>query len=125
VALAACPFESPVDPLTIGRGGNGTGGGGATPGSSIVGSWRNVLATTVSIVDTRWSFTSGGACSRTVITTALDLGTENTAVRACTFTLGNGSVSIVFQGSSFVSAFSVGFSGGDLLLDGFRLHRIG
>jgi hypothetical protein len=84
-----------------------------------------VLATTMSIVDTRWSFTSGAACSRTVITTALDLGTESTALRACTFMLGGGSVSIVFQGSSFVNTFSVGFSGGDLLLDGFRFRRIG
>jgi hypothetical protein len=32
---------------------------------------------------------------------------------------------VVFAGSSFVSTFSVSFTGGDLLLDGFRFSRIG
>jgi hypothetical protein len=92
---------------------------------SVAGSWRNVFATPTTVVDTRWSFTSGGACSRTVITTLLDMGRESTEVRACTYTLSGGSISIVFQGSSFVSTFTVAFAGGDLLLDGFRFRRIG
>jgi len=92
---------------------------------SVAGSWRHVLATPTTVIDTRWSFTAGGACSRTVITTLLDVGRETTEVRACTYTLPGGSIAIVFQGSSFVSTFSVTFTGGDLLLGGFRFRRIG
>ncbi len=109
----------------MGRGGgqSGTGGGGAGTSSGITGSWRNVFATATSVIDTRWSFTAGGACVNTVITTQLDPGRENTVVRPCTFTLNGSSLSVTFSGSSFVSTFSVAFSGGELLLDGFRFRR--
>ena len=84
-----------------------------------------MLATPTTVIDTRWSFTSGGACSRTVITTLLDVGRESTEVRACTYTMSAGSISIVFQGSTFVSTFPVAFASGDLLLGSFRFRRIG
>jgi hypothetical protein len=77
------------------------------------------------VTDTRWSFTAGGACGRTVVKTLLDAGLEDTTVRACSFTLDGSSLAVVFAGSSFVSTFSVSFTGGDLLLDGFRFSRIG
>lgn len=75
--------------------------------------------------DTRWTFTAGGACSRTAIQTLVAAGTETTTIRACTYTLSGSTLSVVFEGSSFVNRFTATFSGADLLLDGFRFTRIG
>jgi hypothetical protein len=123
-AALGCPFDSVVDPVVIpGRGGNG-GGTGATTGASLAGTWRNLTAMPLRVTDTRWSFGAVGECSRTVVTTHLDMGIEETTTRNCRYTLSGQSVSIVFDQSTFVSTFSVAFSGGDLLLNGFRFQRI-
>lgn len=108
-----------------GSSGGGTGGGGATGSAALVGSWRNISATTTAVTDTRWTFTAAGACSRTTIITLLDVGRESTMTRACSYTTSGNRVSIVFAGSTFVSSFSFSFANGALLLDGFRFTRFG
>lgn len=79
------------------------------------------------VFDVRWSFGSGGGCSRTRIETLIsgNEGTETTETRGCTFTATAASVTVQFTGSAVPSRFSVAFSGGDLLLDGVRFTRIG
>lgn len=77
--------------------------------------------------DVRWSFGTGGDCSRTRIQTVIsgNSGTETTETRNCSYTTSGGSVTVLFEGSSVPSRFSVAFTGGDLLLDGTRFTRIG
>ena len=94
-----------------------------------MGVWRNLFSTTSGsetiVTDTRWSFGSGGGCSRTVIKTFVVAGIETTDLRNCTYTTSGSNVTIVFAGSSVATTFSVAFSSGDLLLGGFRFQRIG
>ena len=110
-------------------GSGGSGGGGGRAGASLVGVWRNLFSITSSgettVTDTRWSFGTGGACSRTVIKTFVTAGIETTDARTCTYTSGGSSVTIVFDGSTVPTTFSVAFAGADLLLGGFRFQRIG
>ena len=113
----------------IGGGAGGGGGGAGGSGASLVGVWRNLFSTTSAsetiITDTRWTFGAGGDCSRTVVKTFVVAGVETTDVRNCQYTTAGSNVTIIFEGSSVPTTFSVAFSSGDLLLGGFRFQRIG
>lgn len=113
-------------------GGTGTGAGTGGGSTSLVGVWRNVSTLALSsgetlILDMRWSFGADGSCQRTRIQTIVDAsgGSETTETIACTYVLSGSRVTVTFAGSSVPSTFSVGFTGGDLLLDGRRFDRIG
>ncbi|MGH7644039.1 MAG: hypothetical protein ACREMR_00500, partial [Gemmatimonadales bacterium] len=112
-----------------GGGGAGGGGGGGGTSAAIVGTWRHVSTlvgngeTVVS--DTRWTFASDRTCSKVLIQTFVNAGFETTEVRPCTYTPASASVTIVFDGSSVPVTFSVSFSSGNLILDGFVFTRLG
>ncbi|MGH7548916.1 MAG: hypothetical protein ACREMM_12180, partial [Gemmatimonadales bacterium] len=111
-------------------GGGGGGGGGGD--ASLVGTWRNLttfldaMSGETIVSETRWTFAAGGTCSKVVTHTFVNAGVQDTIFQGgCTFTSGGSSVTIIFAGSSVPTTFSVAFSNGDLLLDGFRFQRIG
>ncbi|MGH7613598.1 MAG: hypothetical protein ACREMW_06095, partial [Gemmatimonadales bacterium] len=111
-----------------GSGGGGAGGGGGGAAAAIVGTWRHV-STLISagetvVSDTRWSFGSDLTCSKLLIQTFVNAGFETTEVRPCTYTPASVSVRIVFDGSSVPVTFSVSFSNGNLILDGFVFTRL-
>ena len=111
-----------------GGGGAGGGGGGGTS-AALVGTWRHVFALITSsgetvVSDTRWTFGSDQTCTKVLIQTFVNAGFETTEVRPCTFTPASGSVRIVFDGSSVPVTFSVSFSNGNLILDGFVFTRL-
>jgi hypothetical protein len=60
-----------------------------------------------------------------LIQTFVSAGVETTDVRPCTYTPASASVRILFDGSSVPVTFSVSFSNGNLLLDGFVFTRLG
>lgn len=106
------------------------GGGGGGAGPNITGTWRNVMSFTTSggetiVSDTRWTFGTGGACSRTVLRTFVNAGVQETETRACTYVVGASTVEVIYEGSSVPVRFSIAFAGADLLLGGFRFTRIG
>jgi len=80
------------------------------------------------VSETRWTFSSaaGGTCFKVVTQTFVRAGVQDTIFQSsCTFVSGGSSITITFTGSSVRTTFSVAFSNGDLLLDGFRFQRIG
>jgi len=113
-----------------GGAGGGGGGGGGGASAALVGTWRHVSTLITSngetiVSDTRWTFGSDRTCSKVVIQTFVIAGFETTDVRPCTFTPASTSVRIVFDGSSVPVTFSVSFSNGNLILDGFVFTRLG
>lgn len=126
---AACPSAG-VRFVGPGLSGGGGGGGGGTGSASLVGTWRN-LTTVFSggdtiVTQTVWTFTASGTCSKSVTQTFVNSGSEFTfPTQDCTYTFSGSSVTVTFVGSSVATRFSVAFSGGDLILDGFRFTRIG
>ena len=129
--LSACSDTAgPLRPIVgrdgIGRGGRAGGGaGGGATVTSIVGTWRHLASSPTLVTDTRWRFGNDARCERSVVTTHVDTGVEDTVVRLCSYTLTGSTLTVVFDGSTFQSNFLVAFSDGDLLLDGFRFRRIG
>ena len=93
--------------------------------SSLIGSWRNLLSLPTMVSETRWVFSPDGSCIQIVTRTQLDTGGGDESTRTCQFTLSNTTLTVVFSESTFRNNFSVAFSNGDLLLDGFRFRRIG
>jgi hypothetical protein len=94
-----------------------------------VGTWRHVSTLIASdgetvVSDTRWTFGSDRTCSKLLIQTFVRAGVETTDVRPCSYTPGSASVTIVFDGSSVPVTFSVSFSNGNLILDGFVFTRL-
>jgi hypothetical protein len=137
ILIAAASVACPLDGRPIGGPGApgiATGGGAGTgPGSaSLIGTWRNFTTffdgssgdTIVS--ETRWRFEASGACFKVVTRTFVRAGVQDTTFQSgCTFVSGGSAITITFTGSSVATTFSVAFSSGDLLLDGFRFQRIG
>jgi len=112
----------------VSGGGGGAGGGGTS--AAIVGTWRHVSTLITSngetvVSDTRWSFGSDRTCTKLLIQTFVSAGIETTDVRPCTYTPASASVTIVFDGSTVPVTFSVSFSNGNLILDGFVFTRLG
>jgi hypothetical protein len=133
LAIGAGACDSGLRVVGYGQTGGGSAGGpGGGASATLVGVWRNVsslvLGTGETVVfDVRWSFGSGGTCSRTRIQTLIDAGggSETTETIPCTYVVTGSRVTVTFQGSSVPSSFTVAFSGGDLLLAGTRFDRIG
>jgi len=130
-AIAACAPGG----LGGGAGFLGGGTGGGTGGASsvatqLLGSWRNtrIVATggDTIITETVWTFSAGGSCSKAVSQTSVSTGNEFFfPTQSCAYTVGGSSVTVTFAGSSVPTTFSVAFSSGTLILDGFPFQRIG
>ena len=131
LALSACEAASVriMGPGIAGGAGGGGGGAGSGGGSSsLVGHWRNLLQTSgpggeFIVVETRWRFDAGGACSKTVLQTFVDREQQFVESMLCTWTASESHVAILREGSSAPATFSYRFVGPDLFIDGFRFIR--
>ena len=131
MAAGAVTAACPPGGLGGGPGFLGGGTGGGTPvATQLLGSWRNtrvVLSGGDTIItETVWTFSAGGSCSKAVSQTFVSTGNEFFfPTQTCAYTVGGSSVTVTFAGSSVPTTFSVAFSSGTLILDGFPFQRIG
>jgi len=128
--LAACSGDSfaPSGTLPGTASGPGISGAGGDT-ASLAGVWLNTVLIEVpgdmQTWTTTWEFDADGACRQTVVVESLAEGFPRTTVRACTFSVSGGTVTIAFTGAGTLTfAFSfAGFSPDRLVLDGFEYQR--
>ena len=111
-------------------GGNGGRSGGSGDPTALLGGWETTFLVTVpgdiQLWTTRWDFLSGGVCHFLQTSQSVLDGITIVDDLDCTWSSGNGMLSIVLEdGRTFSSAFS--FPGGDtsrLIFEGVEYQRV-
>ena len=136
LALGACEAGSPFTPGYVpppGEGNSGTsGGGGTSAGVLIVGTWEAVVVTSLPDNDyvttkTTWIFRSTGVCLQTISTLQFSEGVTRTTTSACTYSLAQGFVVVLYEGSTLPVSYEFSFpvnNTDQLVLAGITYERV-
>lgn len=124
VAAGCFQYRGPAAP-----GGVSGGGGGSNGSSGVVGTWSRTIVlqsdtNNFTTSQTTWTFTTGGACERTVVTNSVQLGYPDAVTTTCTYTLAAGSVTIMLAGATQPVTFTVQVQGDTLTLGGEPFLRV-
>lgn len=136
LTLAACESGSPFTPdyLPDPGGNTGTSGGGGSSNAAIliVGTWETTVITPLAMGDylttkTTWTFRDTGACLQTIESRVFSEGVTNTTSTACTYTLGQGVVLVLYTGAALQTSYPFSFPLNDpdhLILSGITYDRV-
>ena len=98
----------------------------------IVGTWETTVITPLAMGDylttkTTWIFRDTGACLQTIESTVFSEGVTNTTSTACTYTLGQGVVLVLYTGAALQTSYPFSFPLNDpdhLILSGITYDRV-
>lgn len=135
LAIGACEAGSPTTPdyLPVPGGGNpGTGGGGGGGAAQLVGTWEATTIITLPANDfitteTTWIFKANTECLQTIRTEQFSEGVTYTTVRACTYTVGQSIIQVLYESAMAAADYTFEFPLNDpdtLILQGITYERI-
>ena len=130
VALIAACDSGPYEPVGRRPIGGLDGGGGAPATTTIEGTWQRTLVFFddfgfLHSSETTWSFTSGGAATRTVVTTNVTLGAADTSLTTARWRIDGSNVIIDFTSPSpGTISLEVRVQGTTLFLAGQEYQRV-
>lgn len=135
LALGACEAGSPTTPDYLpapGDGNPGTGGAGGGGAAQLVGTWEattiiDLPANDFITTETTWIFKANTECLQTIRTEQFSEGVTYTTVRACTYTVGQAVIQVLYEAAMAATPYTFEFPLNDpdtLILQGITYERI-